>query len=328
MNCPVCGGNVDNSQFCPNCGADMSAFAGVPQEKIIVNQTPAQQMAAGDDSVTQLIPENYMSAKGDDSVTQLIPENFMSAKGDDTATVMLDPSQTPQYMPNQQPAFAQAPNMNQAPMGGYQQPYGQPQQIYQNPQAGYQQAAGFGGANNISKGLKIFALIGLLSLILAILVNVIFATKPIFYIYQSYVGGVYSNEVIEEEIEYQASYDDDYEDAELAYKVFVIVTILLLVGGALNAWSAYARVSKGCVKSPVNKSVGAFVFALLGFAVIAFLRFGLGQELEDFFISMDYSESGLKKFNVYDLCYYVNLIATLINLAEIFTSASAKSKAR
>ncbi len=328
MNCPVCGVNVDNSQFCPNCGADISAFAGVPQEKIIVNQTPAQQMAAGDDSVTQLIPENYMSAKGDDSVTQLIPENYMSAKGDDTATVMLDPSQTPQYMPNQQPAFVQAPNMNQAPMGGYQQPYGQPQQMYQNPQAGYQQGAGFGGANNISNGLKIFALIGLLSLILAILVNVIFATKPLFYIYQSYVGGMYSDDVIEEQIEYEQRYDDDYEGVEMAYKVFAIVIILLLVGGALNAWSAYSRVNNGCVKSPVNKSVGAFVFSLLAFAVIAFLRFGLGEELDDFFSSAYYSQSDLKKFNVYDLCYYVNLIAALVNLAEIFTSSSAKSKAR
>ena len=109
MICPICNENIDDGiKYCTSCGAEVAAFAGVTPDKIIVNQTPEQQQemgddsvtqlipenymtAEGDDSVTQLIPENYMTAEGDDSVTQLIPENYMTAKGDDSATMLLDP---------------------------------------------------------------------------------------------------------------------------------------------------------------------------------------------------------------------------------------------
>ncbi|MBP3621456.1 MAG: zinc ribbon domain-containing protein [Lachnospiraceae bacterium] len=92
MICPICNENIDDGiKYCTSCGAEVAAFAGVTPDKIIVNQTPEQQQEMGDDSVTQLIPENYMTAEGDDSVTQLIPENYMTAKGDDSATMLLDP---------------------------------------------------------------------------------------------------------------------------------------------------------------------------------------------------------------------------------------------
>ena len=210
MNCPVCGTDVSGNQFCPNCGANMSAFEGVSQDKVIVNQTPAQQMAAGDDSVTQLIPENYMNTTGDDTVTQLIPENYMSAQGDDTATVMLDPNQVQQYMPNQQPAFAQAQNMNQAtPAYGYQPM--QPQFNQPTYQSGNGQASSFSGVKTVPTVSKVFSLASLIVVVALLISCIVLITKPLFYITQSYTGGVFSKEEIEEAVISQD--EDDYEEA-------------------------------------------------------------------------------------------------------------------
>jgi len=300
MNCPVCGMEMGNNQYCPNCGANMAAFQGVSQDKVIINQTPQQQMAMGDDSVTQLIPENYMNATGDD-----------------TATVMLDPNQAPQYMPNQQPMFAQAPvnnqpAFNQMPAGGFQQP------IY-NPNV-----ASSYGATNTKGGIKVYSLICFLAILLAMVVTGIFMTKPIFYILQSYAGGYMDDDEIIEEM-----YDmGDVQEANMAYRIFIGAMLVLFVIAALNAWVAYARVNTGCIKSPFNKSVGAFVFSMLAFAIIAFLTFGLGAEVEDF--ANDYADElkDYAKFNVYNLCFYTSLIAMLLNLGAMFTSASAKRKTR
>ena len=151
MICPICNENIDDGiKYCTSCGAEIAAFAGVTPDKIIVNQTPEQQQemgddsvtqlipenymtAEGDDSVTQLLPENYMTAEGDDSVTQLIPENYMTAKGDDSATMLLDPldGKMPDNKPQgfklatpEQPAFVQQayqPNMMMPGQMQYQQ---------------------------------------------------------------------------------------------------------------------------------------------------------------------------------------------------------------
>ncbi len=110
MICPVCKEEVqEGAKYCDSCGAELAAFADITPDKIIVNQTEDEQIALGDDSVTQLIPENYMDAQGDDTVTQLIPENYMTAQGDDSATVMLDPMDVKPQTTPQPMAFKLAP---------------------------------------------------------------------------------------------------------------------------------------------------------------------------------------------------------------------------
>ena len=90
MNCKVCGSVIeDGVDFCPVCGASIESFANVQPSKIIYNQSPSVQNYVGDDSVTQLIPQNYGAAQGDDSVTQLIPQNYGAAQGDDSVTQLI-----------------------------------------------------------------------------------------------------------------------------------------------------------------------------------------------------------------------------------------------
>ncbi len=345
MNCPVCGIDVNGNQFCLACGANMAAFEGVSQDKVIVNQTPEQQMAVGDDSVTQLIPENYMTAAGDDSVTQLIPENYMTAQGDDTATVMLDPSQTPQYMPGQQPAFAQAPTsqpmfaqvpvngqpaFTQAPgmvaqqgmpmQGGYQQP----QQSYSQPQQMYQQS--FGGAKKAPSASKGVA-IGSLALMAVLLVCfVIFITKPLFYICQSYVGGVASNEIIEDEI--VGVDEDDYEEANNSAKLLFGAAAVMVLIGALNAWSCFARIKNNCVKSPVNKAVGNFVFGLLGVIIFVVIKSMLDEVVTDGISYGMYTADEAAMFNIYSLLTVLGVVTIIVNLVNIFTASAAKKATR
>lgn len=327
MNCPVCGTEVNNSQFCTGCGANMSAFEGVSQDKVIINQTPEQQMAAGDDSVTQLIPENYMTATGDDSVTQLIPENYMTAKGDDEVTAMLDPNKAPQYMPNQQPTFVQAPTAQpmfaQAPVGGYQQPYAQPQQMYQQPT---NQMSGFGGVKKVSPASKGVA-IGSLALMAVLLVCfIIFITKPLFYICQSYIGGI----VTEEEIEYEmvGADEDDYEEANNSARIlFGVATVMVLIG-ALNAWSCFARIKNNCVKSPVNKAVGNFVFGLLGVIIFMVIKGMLDEVVTDGISFGMYTQSEAAMFNIYSLLTILGIISVIVNLVNIFTASAAKKATR
>ena len=93
MNCKVCGSVIeDGVDFCPVCGASIESFANVQPSKIIYNQSPSVQNYVGDDSVTQLIPQNYGAAQGDDSVTQLIPQNYGAAQGDDSVTQLITES--------------------------------------------------------------------------------------------------------------------------------------------------------------------------------------------------------------------------------------------
>ena len=328
MNCPVCGMEVNDNQFCPACGANMAAFEGVAQDKVIINQTPEQQMAAGDDSVTQLIPENYMTAKGDDSVTQLIPENYMTAKGDDEATVMLDPSQTPQYMPNQQPAFGQAPinpqpAFAQAPMGGYQQQYVQPQQMYQQPSA---HMSGFGSAKKVSPVSKYVSIGSMALMVVLLFCFVIFITKPLFYICQSYLGGVASDEMIEDEI--VGMDEDDYEDANNSARLLFGAAAVMVLIGALNAWSCFARIKNNCVKSPVNKAVGNFVFGLLGVIIFVVIKSMLDEVVTDGINYGIYSTDEAAMFNVYSLLTILGIVSVILNLVNIFTASAAKKATR
>ena len=93
MNCKVCGSVIeDGADFCPVCGASIESFANVQPSKIIYNQSPSVQNYVGDDSVTQLIPQNYGAAQGDDSVTQLIPQNYGATQGDDSVTQLITES--------------------------------------------------------------------------------------------------------------------------------------------------------------------------------------------------------------------------------------------
>ncbi|MBR3832742.1 MAG: zinc ribbon domain-containing protein [Lachnospiraceae bacterium] len=325
MNCPVCGTDLNGNQFCPNCGANMSAFEGVSQDKVIVNQTPAQQMAAGDDSVTQLIPENYMNSTGDDTVTQLIPENYMSAQGDDTATVMLDPNQVQQYTPNQQPTFAQTPSMNQAtPAYGYQ-PI-QPQFNQANYQSGSGQSQSFGVVKAVPVASKIVSLSSLIIIVALLVSCIVLITKPLFYITQSYAGGVFSKEEIEEAVISQD--EDDYEEANQAAQIFVAIIIVLVIIAALNAWSCYLRISKGCVKSPVNKAVGNFVFCFFGVAVFIIFKSMIDEVVKDGIYYGSYTPDEAAMFNVYSLVFVLGLISCLVNIVNIITSATAKNAVR
>lgn len=309
MNCPVCGMEVNGTQFCPSCGANMSAFEGVSKDKVIINQTPEQQLAAGDDSVTQLIPENYMSSTGDDSVTQLIPENYMSAQGDDTATVMLDPSQVQRYMPNQQPVFNQAPSMVST-QGGYSQ----------NINASYGGVAK--KVSGVSRGFSLASLI----LSLALLVScVVFVTKPLFYIVQSYCGGIYTDEEVQEAVVEQD--EDDYEDTNTGVQIIVAVGILLVLIAALNAWSCLARLNNNCIKSPVNKAVGCFVFNLILTVPFIILKFMLDDVIVENSSGM-FTPEEMDMFNIYDMIAVLGVVVVIISLVNIFTSASAKKSVR
>lgn len=285
----------------------------------------------GDDSVTQLLPENYMTSTGDDGVTQLIPENYMTAQGDDTATVMLDPNQAPQYMPNQQPAFAQAPTVQpmfaQAPgvvvpqgmQGGYQQP----QQPYGQPQM-YQQS--FGGAKKAPTASKGVA-IGSLALMAVLLVCfVIFITKPLFYICQSYVGGIASDEIIEDEI--VGVDEDDYEEANNSARLLFGAAAVMVLIGALNAWSCFARIKNNCVKSPVNKAVGNFVFGLLGVIIFMVIKSMLDEVVTDGISYGMYTADEAAMFNIYSLLTVLGIVSVIVNLVNIFTASAAKKATR
>ncbi len=307
MNCPVCGMEMGNNQYCPNCGANMAAFQGVSQDKVIINQTPQQQMAMGDDSVTQLIPENYMNATGDD-----------------TATVMLDPNQAPQYMPNQQPLYAQAPvnpqpAFAQVPMGGYQQQYSQPQQMYQQPSA---PMSGIGGVKKVSPVSKYMS-IGSLALMAVLLVCfIIFITKPLFYICQSYMGGVYSDEMLEDEI--VGMDEDDYEGANNSARILFGAAAVMMLIGTLNAWSCFARIKNNSVKSPVNKAVGNFVFGLLGVIIFMIIKAKLDEIVTDGISYGMYSPDEAAMFNIYSLITILGIVSVIVNLVNIFTASAAK----
>ncbi|MBO5390151.1 MAG: hypothetical protein J6A59_18815 [Lachnospiraceae bacterium] len=358
MNCPICGMDTNGAQFCPSCGADMSAFAGVSKDKVIVNQTPEQQLAAGDDSVTQLIPENYMNATGDDSVTQLIPENFMNSKGDDSATVMLDPSQVQMTMPNTTPAFSQTPtgsirqpqNMQAAGMGvqpGYQQfnqgtgmnaqsGYQQFNQgagmavqpgIAQSYQAGYNQPTSYKAKNSgvpvVSKAFSLASLIIMLALLICCVVLI---TKPLYYITQSYVGNYITGEELEDEVIGQD--EDDYQEANKAARVFVGAVSFFLLIGLMNSVSCFMRVNSGCMKSPVNKAVGAFVMGLIGAAIFVVLKVMLDDVVSDGIDYGDLTPEKAKMFNVYSMAFVLCIVSAVVNFVNIFTASAAKKVTR
>lgn len=328
MNCPVCGMETNGAMYCPSCGANMSAFEGVSQDKVIVNQTPAQQMAAGDDSVTQLIPENYMNASGDDSVTQLIPENYMTSTGDDNATVMLDPNLTAQEMPNQQPQFSQGP------AGIYQQPqFNQQQGMAVQP--GYQQAyqpnygqpVSYGGAIKQSPAVsKVFSLASLVIMLALLISCVVLMTKPLYYITQSYVGGVMSGEELEEEVVGQD--EDDYQDANNSARIFVVAVMIFVIIGAINAWVCFMRIKTNCIKSPVNKAVGAFVLGLFGSAIFIILKTMLDEVISDGLNYGGFTPQEAAMFNVYSLAFVLCIVSAIVNLVNIFTSSMAKTATR
>ncbi|MBR3600342.1 MAG: zinc-ribbon domain-containing protein [Lachnospiraceae bacterium] len=330
MNCSVCGANIpEGSTFCSVCGADMVAFAGVPQDKIIVNQTEAQHMAAGDDTVTQLIPENYMQSAGDDTVTQLIPENYMQAQGDDTATVMLDPNLTPQYTSNQQPAFSQGPGV------GYQQSYAQPQMGYQQSvvqpmyQPNYQQNFNSSASYGRKKQSPLFngISLGTLVLILATVIScLVFMIKPVYYTIESFIGGAADEELIEEAMEMQGG-EDEVNEVNNAYRIFIVIAVVFLVIATINALVCFLKVNAGCIKSPTLQAVGAFILTLIGAAVIIALHVMFKDAIGDGLDYGNFSPEEVKKFNVYDLMYVLGIVSIVVSFVNIITSAMARKRA-
>lgn len=331
MNCPVCGMEVNNAQFCPSCGANMSAFDGVSQDKVIVNQTPEQQLAAGDDSVTQLIPENYMNSTGDDSVTQLIPDNYMNSMGDDSATVMLDPSQVQAVMPAMQPGFSQAtangfqPGFNQAAANGFQPGFNQA--AANGFQPGYSQSAGYGVKNfGVPVSSKAFSLASVIVMLALLVCCVVLITKPLYYITQSYVGNYITGEELEEEVIGQD--EDDYDEANQSARIFVAAVMFFLLIGFINSLSCFMRINANCVKSPVNKAVGAFVLGLIGAAIFVVLKVMLDDVVSDGIDYGDLTPEKAKMFNVYSLSFVLCIVSVVVNFVNIITASVAKKATR
>lgn len=338
MNCPVCGADVNGNQYCPDCGANMSVFSGVSMDKVIINQTPEQHKAAGDDSVTQLIPENYMTSKGDDSVTELIPENYMSATGDDDTTILIDPGQVKQPKQQsfvQQPGFSPAPSVNPVPpMNGYQQPMGQQQMGYQQPsfgkpayQQGMGQPLGFGAVTkSVPKSSKVVSLTAMILMIALLVSCIILTTKPMFYITDSYYGGMLSGKEIEEMLIEQDP--DDYEEANEGMMIMYGIVLGLVVIATLNAWSCFARINKGCVKSPVNKAVGNLAFEILGLIVFLAFKMQFDEVVVDAFSHSVLSPDDAAKFNVYSLVFILTIVTAFANVVNLITSIQAKQAVR
>ncbi len=328
MNCPICGMDTNGAQFCSSCGADMSAFAGVSKDKVIVNQTPEQQLAAGDDSVTQLIPENFMNSKGDDS-----------------ATVMLDPSQVQQNMPTGKPAFNQAPGMNMQPgyqqfnqaagmnmQPGYQQ-FNQTAGMAVQPgttqpyQVGYSQPTSYKAKNlAVPVASKAFSLASLIIMVALLICCLVLITKPLYYITQSYVGNYITGEELEEEVIGQD--EDDYEVANQSARIFVAAVMFFLLIGFINSLSCFMRVNDGCVKSPVNKAVGAFVLGLVGAAIFVVLKVMLDDVVSDGIDYGDLTPENAKMFNVYSMTFVLCIVSAVVNFVNIFTASAAKKATR
>ncbi len=295
MKCPICGDNVNDMEpFCPSCGADMGAFAKVTPDKVIYNQTPQEQQAVGDDSVTELIPENYMQTSGDDGVTELIPENYMTAQGDDSVTELI-PENYMQVQPQQQ--FANT---------GYNV---QPRQQFSN-QGGYVQPA--------PKGGLIFGVLTLIALVITLVSGIIYITDPVFYVFQSFCGGEIPDSTIRADLMTQ----NGYENVKDMLIAFTVVSMVLIVISIINSVVTLMRTKARSIKRPLASSIGAFITGLLGVGIITVLKvvlyLGVMEERDE--------ERLMMQFNIMDLYCLFGVIAAIMLFINIFVSVKTYKK--
>ncbi len=277
MKCPICGENIiEGERFCSSCGADMTAFGEVSSDKVIYNQTPEEQMEAGDDGVTQLIPENYMTAKGDDSVTQLIPENYMTAKGDDTATVMID-SMAQNNMGIVPPAF--------------------------NPNANYVSDSGMGTIRKSPILATVYMGVTLLIMAVLLVVTILYAKDPVFYMVDSHVGGIVNADMI-----IQALFGADIDSVNSVFNIVCIVAIIFFALATFNALLVFLRSLKGGLKSPIFPSIFAVIFASIGVCVFTYARKFFEAVLEEEYATI-YDK--IDNFNIYDLQGVLCIVAAV-----------------
>ncbi len=316
MNCPICGNYVeDGTNFCTACGARMSSFAGVSPDKIIVNQTPEEQMAIGDDTDTHLIPENYQDGVGDDSVTQLIPENYMNQQGDDSVTQLIPenymqiPNITQPQMGFQLHQTQMQPNMQQ-PMAGpvYQQPQPMAGPVYQQP--------AMKAATGIAASNRAVSVITVAILALAMVIAVIVAMKPLFYYTQSYVGSVYTNNATLQR--FIMMEDPDGELDGMLKIVCFAVTGLYFISLLLSV-AVMNKTKNATVKPAVKRSFLAALFtvAASGFMIFfdTFTKDELGNRYED-----------MEKFNIYNVFIIACVVVAVATLINFFAAIIAKSK--
>ena len=358
MNCPICGNYVeDGTNFCTACGARMSSFAGVSPDKIIVNQTPEEQMAigddtdthlmpenyqdgVGDDSVTQLIPENYMKQQGDDSVTQLIPENYMQVQGDDGVTQFIPENHLDQYdapktmMPTwnepQKPAFQQqmqTPNIQQ-PQMGFQLHQTQMQPNMQQPMAGpvYQQPQPMAGPVYQQPAMKPAVGIAASNKTVSVITVAILALAMVIAVIVAmkplfYYTQSYVGSVYNNNATLQRFIMMEDPDGELdgMLKIVCFAVTGLYFLALLLSVAVMNKAKNATVKPAVKRSLLAFLLTALASGFMIFFDSFTREELGN-----DYD--GMEKFNIYNVFIIACVVVAVATLINFFAAMAAKSK--
>lgn len=167
-----------------------------------------------------------------------------------------------------------------------------------------------------------FAFASLIMTLVLVISCSIFIVKPLFYVVQSYCGGCYSDEEVLEITIDESGDMARHEKTEMEARIVVGGGIGLFCIALLNAWVCLRRLNNNCIKSPVNKAVGCFVFNLLAVVVISTLKFMLDAVAKENNGTYIYEEMNM--FNVFDFIVYAGLLAVLISLINVFTATLAK----